>query len=305
MCFSLSLQHEHVRLKVHLGRHNRDISNSNEITRSVSDIIKHPSYNSKTSDNDLCLLKLSSPVTFNNYISPVCLAGTGNTPSAGTAVWVTGWGTMGLTVKTHTLNIIQSGVTHRLGLTLHTTTLTLVEDSSCPLWQRSSRVFSGCSVTSRRKDQVESSERREGFMSLPYPGPLQEVSVPVVSQSTCDSNYSPSGITITNNMLCAGQKGKDSCQGDSGGPLVLKLNGSWYQPGVVSFGIGCALAQYPGVYAKVSNYQTWIAGNTSPDSVGFMDSAGNTYNQAPRLSVHLPLLLSLLLLLTLLHLRLS
>ncbi|CAL8340596.1 unnamed protein product [Merluccius merluccius] len=61
---------------------------------------------------------------------------------------------------------------------------------------------------------------------------------------------------ITTNMICAGSRhgGKDSCQGDSGGPLIC--NGKF--EGIVSWGIGCASAYYPGVYTKVRNYVPWI-----------------------------------------------
>uniref|UniRef100_A0A3B4T3H1 trypsin n=1 Tax=Seriola dumerili TaxID=41447 RepID=A0A3B4T3H1_SERDU len=61
---------------------------------------------------------------------------------------------------------------------------------------------------------------------------------------------------ITENMICAGSiyGGKDSCQGDSGGPLVC--NGKF--EGIVSWGIGCAYAYFPGVYTKVRNYHGWI-----------------------------------------------
>uniref|UniRef100_UPI0037E95691 trypsin-like n=1 Tax=Semicossyphus pulcher TaxID=241346 RepID=UPI0037E95691 len=61
---------------------------------------------------------------------------------------------------------------------------------------------------------------------------------------------------ITKNMVCAGSVsgGKDSCQGDSGGPLIC--DGKF--EGIVSWGIGCAYAYYPGVYTKVRNYLGWI-----------------------------------------------
>jgi len=52
-------------------------------------------------------------------------------------------------------------------------------------------------------------------------------------------------------------------QGDSGGPLVCQRCDSceWYQVGVVSFGNGCALEGFPGVYAEVNAYEDWIEGN--------------------------------------------
>ena len=88
---------------------------------------------------------------------------------------------------------------------------------------------------------------------------LQEVDVVSVSQSQCLSAYSPlyGPNAITDNMFCAGvpQGGKDSCQGDSGGPI---FDSSGAQVGVVSWGEGCALAGFPGVYARVSEASNWI-----------------------------------------------
>ena len=50
-----------------------------------------------------------------------------------------------------------------------------------------------------------------------------------------------------------------SSQGDSGGPLVgTNDNGELVQVGVVSWGIGCAEAAFPGVYSRVSEAYDWI-----------------------------------------------
>ncbi|XP_059387713.1 serine protease 27-like isoform X2 [Carassius carassius] len=71
-------------------------------------------------------------------------------------------------------------------------------------------------------------------------------------------------IDIRRDMMCAGfqEGGKDSCQGDSGGPLVCQISdGSWVQAGIVSFGLGCAKPNRPGVYAKVSSFTSFIQNN--------------------------------------------
>uniref|UniRef100_A0AAZ3P182 Peptidase S1 domain-containing protein n=1 Tax=Oncorhynchus tshawytscha TaxID=74940 RepID=A0AAZ3P182_ONCTS len=189
-------------LVVYLGRQSQQDSNPNEVSHTVTQIICHPNYISSTSDNDICLLKLSSSVTYTNYIRPVCLAAQGSSFYAGTTSWVTGWGTLS----------------------------------------------SGGSL----------------------PQVLQEVDVPVVGNRQCNCNYGAG--SITDNMICAGLSagGKDSCQGDSGGPLVSKQGTRWIQSGVVSFGNGCALANFPGVYARVSQYQTWINNQITSDQPGFI-----------------------------------
>ncbi|KAM9346002.1 serine protease 27-like [Symphorus nematophorus] len=191
-------------LTVYLGRDTQQFANPTEVSRTVSKIIKHPNYVANKFNNDIALLKLSSPVQFTNYIRPVCLAASGSVFDAGTTCWVTGWG----------------------------------------------RINSGT--------------------FLPLPGRLQEVSVPIVSNSRCNAAHG--GITV--NMICAGlnEGGKDACTGDSGGPLVRKTGSRWVQAGVVSFGKGCAQPRIPGVYTRVSQYQAWINSQISNNKPGFITS---------------------------------
>ena len=80
------------RWQVSLGRQNLQGTNPNEVSRSVARIILHPNYDSDSSNNDIALLRLSSPVKFTDFIRPVCLAASGSVFNNGTDSWVTGWG---------------------------------------------------------------------------------------------------------------------------------------------------------------------------------------------------------------------
>ena len=94
-----------------------------------------------------------------------------------------------------------------------------------------------------------------------FPPNLYEVSVPLVANVTCANAYG--SMFDAAKMLCAGEittGGVDSCQGDSGGPLTRDFTGTRTLVGIVSFGFGCGLADFPGVYARVSNYTSFIGG---------------------------------------------
>ena len=84
---------------------------------------------------------------------------------------------------------------------------------------------------------------------------------------------------ILDSMVCAGYpKGaKDSCQGDSGGPLIVPKSATDDTAvifGVVSFGIGCAKPNFPGVYARVVKFLDWI-------KKGMADGSGSAPAPAP------------------------
>mmetsp|Transcript_9121 Transcript_9121/g.23082 ORF Transcript_9121/g.23082 Transcript_9121/m.23082 type:complete len:766 (-) Transcript_9121:220-2517(-) len=87
------------------------------------------------------------------------------------------------------------------------------------------------------------------------PNTLQEVTVQSNSVQECQAAYGTGEEGFDQSvMICASQDGggKDSCQGDSGGPLVRIVGNEHRQVGIVSWGIDCADAQYPGVYSKVA-----------------------------------------------------
>jgi secreted trypsin-like serine protease len=101
---------------------------------------------------------------------------------------------------------------------------------------------------------------------------LLKAQVPEVDDATCGKAYRDSGTNFTDDaMLCAGlfgTGGVDTCQGDSGGPMVIKLeDGTYLQVGIVSWGHGCAQAQFPGVYTEVSTYAAAIMKATEALSV--------------------------------------
>lgn len=67
---------------------------------------------------------------------------------------------------------------------------------------------------------------------------------------------------VTDTMFCATGTSAhgitDSCQGDSGGPLVCEENGHFVVRGVTSWGEGCGMEGFPGVYAQVTSALDWI-----------------------------------------------
>ena len=77
-----------------LGEHDSNITDGWEQTRSVEKVILHPNYNFCSSDHDLALVKLSSPVELSDRVSPVCLPQRSDEErlNAKSTCFVTGWG---------------------------------------------------------------------------------------------------------------------------------------------------------------------------------------------------------------------
>ncbi|MBP6597953.1 MAG: trypsin-like serine protease [Giesbergeria sp.] len=166
----------------------------------VSRVIKHHAYESATMDNDVALLRLSSPLPLSTTISPIAplsVSQEKQLAASNTLATVTGWGTTA-----------PGGSTSAV---------------------------------------------------------LMQAQVPLIGSSDCANQSAYSSSQLSSNMICAGypQGGKDSCQGDSGGPLVVPDGrGGYVLAGVVSWGESCAAPDYPGVYARVANYQPWLQAQT-------------------------------------------
>jgi len=162
----------------------------------VRKIIAHPLYDPETSDYDIALIKLATPV---DNIKPVAYI-TNTTAEAkyakvGTKAYVMGWG------------------------------------------------------------DTDPSDQDA------YPDKMRQLIVPVLSRALCNGANSYNG-DLTIRMMCAGYMGggRDSCQGDSGGPLIVKNAQGKYalQVGVVSFGIGCATKNFPGIYSRLALLGAWV-----------------------------------------------
>uniref|UniRef100_A0A3Q3GE20 Serine protease 56 n=1 Tax=Labrus bergylta TaxID=56723 RepID=A0A3Q3GE20_9LABR len=59
----------------------------------VNRIIPHPKFNSKTFNNDIALVELTSPVVLSDHVTPVCLP-SGMDPPTGSPCLVAGWGSL-------------------------------------------------------------------------------------------------------------------------------------------------------------------------------------------------------------------
>ncbi|XP_057360900.1 transmembrane protease serine 3 isoform X2 [Manis pentadactyla] len=157
----------------------------------VEKIIYHSKYKPKRLGNDIALMKLAGPLTFNEMIQPVCLPNSEENFPDGKTCWTSGWGAT-----------------------------------------------------------------EDGGDASPV---LNHAAVPLISNKICNHRDVYGGI-ISPSMLCAGylKGGVDSCQGDSGGPLVCQERRVWKLVGTTSFGIGCAEANKPGVYTRITSFLDWI-----------------------------------------------
>ena len=126
--------------------------------------------------------------------------------------------------------------------------------------------------------QEEDALTVSGWGTVASGGPASEAlkSTTVFVDESCGS-YLSAQIFDTE-MVCAGAAETDSCQGDSGGPAVITQGGVPHLAGIVSWGDGCALAGYPGVYTRVATYVGWIESYTGS---GWMTATSSSSSAEP------------------------
>ncbi|KAM9733306.1 LOW QUALITY PROTEIN: ST14 transmembrane serine protease matriptase a [Menidia menidia] len=78
--------------EAYLGLHTQKENNDRVVKRNLKRIIPHPYYNSFSFDNDIALMELDSPVSYSNFIRPICLPSAHHDFPPSETVWITGWG---------------------------------------------------------------------------------------------------------------------------------------------------------------------------------------------------------------------
>ncbi|CAF1507269.1 unnamed protein product [Adineta ricciae] len=88
---------------------------------------------------------------------------------------------------------------------------------------------------------------------------LRQVTVQAIDSRERKCNNSINNPTL---QFCAAVSngGKDTCLGDSGGPIMYfsEMHQRWMIAGITSYGRGCAVSIYGGVYTRISMYIDWI-----------------------------------------------
>uniref|UniRef100_A0A8C4S2L8 Suppressor of tumorigenicity 14 protein homolog n=2 Tax=Erpetoichthys calabaricus TaxID=27687 RepID=A0A8C4S2L8_ERPCA len=75
-----------------IGTRSQQLTDSKPVMRKLNHIIAHERYNDVSLDYDIALLKLDSPVVYNNYIQSICLPSATHIFPVGQSCFITGWG---------------------------------------------------------------------------------------------------------------------------------------------------------------------------------------------------------------------
>uniref|UniRef100_A0A8C2YXB7 Zgc:92313 n=1 Tax=Cyclopterus lumpus TaxID=8103 RepID=A0A8C2YXB7_CYCLU len=77
---------------IYVGRHQLNGINQHQSSHFVRRVVIPTDYRNPQEGKDMALVQLSSPVTWSDYVRPVCLPASGTLFSGGMLCYVTGWG---------------------------------------------------------------------------------------------------------------------------------------------------------------------------------------------------------------------
>ncbi|XP_023660683.1 suppressor of tumorigenicity 14 protein homolog isoform X3 [Paramormyrops kingsleyae] len=77
-----------------MGMRGMNMVSSAATTKPIRRIVLHALYDQFTSDYDIALLELATPVVFSEMVQPVCVPASTHTFGSGTSCFVTGWGVL-------------------------------------------------------------------------------------------------------------------------------------------------------------------------------------------------------------------
>lgn len=78
--------------KIDVGIHSRSANEANRKEYLVSEIIQHPGFNFQFLDDDIAIMKTTTPIEINDYVRPICLPAQESEAKVGQECVVIGWG---------------------------------------------------------------------------------------------------------------------------------------------------------------------------------------------------------------------